>query len=365
MIEEMLHLLSKRKWPSSLKGNVSSELEPVAERIKKMEVGLQQLLDKLVAFQKVQSERIFSMVLTYMPQDFRLTYLKQYRERSEKKKQAEVDNLMASGGSIHDKYVLLWSQQMERRRQLAQLGSATGVFRTLVKYLVGCPQVLLEFVCKINDDHGPMEEQRERYGPSLYKLTTFAVALRVFLAVWWSAFDCEDISREEMLEVLEQSVEAYKFDFTRYLDFMQEVFKNSPFFITPEEAGIAASADQDYKEATIAAGKTHEVILPVKYEGALVAWDFRLTSGKDIGFSVELVDSSRATRPMFPYQRYETHQGSFQSPCVGNYRLVWDNTYSNFYRKYLRYKVDEIPPVLEEAVIEGTEVSTSSDSTLT
>lgn len=44
-----------------LKGNVSSELEPVAERIKKMEVGLQQLLDKLVAFQKVQSERIFSM----------------------------------------------------------------------------------------------------------------------------------------------------------------------------------------------------------------------------------------------------------------------------------------------------------------
>jgi len=49
-----------------------------------------------------------------MPQDFRLAYLKQLRERSEKKKQAEVENLMASGGSIHDKYVLLWNQQMER-----------------------------------------------------------------------------------------------------------------------------------------------------------------------------------------------------------------------------------------------------------
>ena len=48
-----------------------------------------------------------------MPQDFRLAYLKQLWERSEKKKQAEVDNLMASGGSIHDKYVL-WNQQMER-----------------------------------------------------------------------------------------------------------------------------------------------------------------------------------------------------------------------------------------------------------
>lgn len=49
-----------------------------------------------------------------MPQDFRLTYLKQLRERSERKKQAEVESLMASGGSIHDKYVLLWNQQMER-----------------------------------------------------------------------------------------------------------------------------------------------------------------------------------------------------------------------------------------------------------
>lgn len=30
-----------------------------------------------------------------------------------------------------------------RRRQLAQLGSATGVYKTLVKYLVGVPQVWL------------------------------------------------------------------------------------------------------------------------------------------------------------------------------------------------------------------------------
>lgn len=60
---------------------------------------------------------------------------------------------------------------MERRRQLAQLGSATGVYKTLVKYLVGVPQVLLDFVQKINDDDGPMEEQRQRYGPPLYSLT--------------------------------------------------------------------------------------------------------------------------------------------------------------------------------------------------
>lgn len=354
-IEEILSLVSNKRWPSSLKAEGTPELKSAAERVTKLEADLKECLSKLEAFQKAQSDRIFSMVLTYMPQDFRLTYLKQLRERSERKKQAEVDNLMAAGGSIHDKYVLLWNQQMERRRQLAQLGSATGVFRTLVKYLVGCPQVLLDFVCKINDDHGPMEEQRERYGPSVYKLTTFVVAIRVLLAMLWSAFDDEDLNKEEYLDVLEQSLKAYIYDFTRYLDFIQEVFKNSPFFITPEEAGLAPdnAAAADFKEAIVAAGKTYEVILPVKYEGALVAWDFRLTSGKDIGFSVEFVDSKQGSRHMIPYQKHESHQGSFQSPCVGNYKLIWDNSYSNFYRKYLRYKVDEIPPVLEEAAGEG------------
>ena len=39
----------------------------------------------------------------------------------------------------------------------------------------------------------PMEEQRQRYGPPLYKLTSFVVLLRVFLVVWWSSFDSTDM----------------------------------------------------------------------------------------------------------------------------------------------------------------------------
>lgn len=49
-----------------------------------------------------------------MPQDFRSALLKQQRERSEKRRQGEVDALVAAGGSIQDKYALLWQQQMER-----------------------------------------------------------------------------------------------------------------------------------------------------------------------------------------------------------------------------------------------------------
>lgn len=53
-------------------------------------------------------------VMTYMPQDFRGTIIRQQRERSERNKQAEVDALINSGGSIRDRYALLWKQQMER-----------------------------------------------------------------------------------------------------------------------------------------------------------------------------------------------------------------------------------------------------------
>lgn len=53
-------------------------------------------------------------VMTYMPQDFRGTLIRQQRERSERNKQAEVDALINSGGSIRERYALLWKQQMER-----------------------------------------------------------------------------------------------------------------------------------------------------------------------------------------------------------------------------------------------------------
>uniref|UniRef100_A0A2P2LY45 GOLD domain-containing protein n=1 Tax=Rhizophora mucronata TaxID=61149 RepID=A0A2P2LY45_RHIMU len=32
---------------------------------------------------------------------------------------------------------------------------------------------------------------------------------------------------------------------------------------------------------------------------------------------------------------------------AGNYKLIWDNSYSSFFKKVIRYKVDCIPPVVE------------------
>ncbi|KAG6643619.1 hypothetical protein CIPAW_09G224300 [Carya illinoinensis] len=161
--------------------------------------------------------------MTYMPQDFRGTLIRQQRERSERTKQADVDALVNSGGSIRDRYALLWKQQMERRRQLAQLGSASGVYKTLVKYLVGVPQVLLDFIRQINDDEGPMDEQRQRYGPPLYSLTTMVISIRLFLLVLWGRFDAGN-SRGQQVAFLEQAIDVYTTEFERFIKFMGYCF---------------------------------------------------------------------------------------------------------------------------------------------
>ncbi|KAI3666768.1 hypothetical protein L6452_41805 [Arctium lappa] len=262
-------------------------------------------------FEAVGVERL--RVMTYMPQDFRGALIRKQRERSERNRKAEVDAIVNSGGSIHDRYALLWKQQMERRRQLAQLGSAGGVYKTVVKYLVGVPQVLLDFVRQINDDQGPMEEQRHRYGSPVYALTKLVLNIHLFLSLsWW-----------------------------RFEDIKWEVFANSPFFITAEEAGaIEANKNDDYRESSVPAGKSYEVSLEVESVNSYIAWDFSVAQGKismDIGFSIEYTNS------------LGQKTGSLCTLMAGNYKLIWDNSFSTFFRKALRYKVDCIPPVVEPA----------------
>ncbi|KAF3449294.1 hypothetical protein FNV43_RR10022 [Rhamnella rubrinervis] len=259
-IEEILFLLERSHWPSALQQQSTLDDAELAVIFGQLKDKFQNILKFLESFQSKNSERVFNTVMTYMPQDFRGTLIRQQRERSERNKLAEVEALVNSGGSIHDRYALLWKQQMERRRQLAQLGSATGVYKTLVKYLVGVPQVLLDFIRQINDDDGPMEEQRQRYGPPLYSLTTMVLFIRLLLSLAWGRFEVGKLKREQVA-VLEQAVDVYTTEFERFVRFISEVFANSPFFISAEVAGgIEARKNDDYKEISVAAGKTYEVL---------------------------------------------------------------------------------------------------------
>ncbi|KAI8559597.1 hypothetical protein RHMOL_Rhmol04G0186300 [Rhododendron molle] len=349
-LEEIIYLLESSHWPKALRQQSTTEDAELASILGQLKDKFDNALKTLKFFQSKNSESVFNTVMTYMPQDFRGTLIRQQRERSERNKQAEVDTFVSSGGSIRDQYALLWKQQMERRRQLSQLGSATGVYKTLVKYLVGVPQVLLDFIRQINDDHGPMEEQRQRYGPPLYSLTTMVLNIRLFLTLSLGQFEARKVQKDQ-ITILEEAVDVYTSEFERFIKFMGEVFANSPFFITAEVAGTTEGRkDEDYKETSIPAGRTFEVSFTVESLNSYIAWDFSLSQGKvnlDIGFSVEHTDSLGQKTLILPYRRYESDQGNFCTVMAGHYRLLWDNSYSTFFRKVLRYKVDCIPPVTE------------------
>ncbi|ESQ40000.1 hypothetical protein EUTSA_v10013603mg [Eutrema salsugineum] len=349
-MEEILFLLQPSRWPLQLREPSTSEDAEFSSMLRHVKANIDNALTAMISFQTKNSERVFSTVMTYMPQDFRGTLIRQQKERSERNKQAEVDALVSSGGSIRDTYALLWKQQMERRRQLAQLGSATGVYKTLVKYLVGVPQVLLDFIRQINDDDGPMEEQRERYGPPLYSLTKMVTAIRVFLTLLWERYDTFKLNKEQM-NLLSEAAIVYTSEFERFVTFISDVFANSPFFISADTAGILGSREnEEYKEIIVQAGRTYEVSLMVESENSYIGWDFSLMQGKismDIGFSVEYISASGEKTLILPYRRYEADQGNFSTLMAGNYKLVWDNAYSTFFKKTLRYKVDCIPPVVQ------------------
>ncbi|CAN1245767.1 hypothetical protein LINGRAPRIM_LOCUS3032 [Linum grandiflorum] len=333
-MEEILFLLEKPCWPHALQQPSTSDDSELATTFLSIQDRFQKTLKTLESFQSKNSERVFNIVMTYMPQDFRGTIIRLQRERSEKNKQADVDALINSGGTIHDKYALLWQQQMERRRQLAQLGSATGVYKTLVKYLVGVPEVLLDFIQQINDDEGPMEEQRHRYGPPLYSLTTMIFFVRLFISLSWSRYDAGKIKKHHV-EVLEQAVYVYSNEFIRFITFIRYCYLLllCLAFSLMMFNYFHSRNNDDYKEISIPPGKTHE----------------------DIGFSVECIDSSNQKTLILPYRRCGSDQGNFCTVMPGKYKLVWDNSYSSFFKKVLRFKVDCIPPVVE-TVESGSEL---------
>ncbi|XP_074276975.1 uncharacterized protein LOC141600626 [Silene latifolia] len=347
-LEEIIYLLDRSQWPATLQQQAveDPELAPALDQLKDK---FEKSLKTLQYFQAKNADFVFSTVMSYMPQDFRGTLIRQQKERSERSKQAEVDALVKSGCSIRDRYALLWRQQMERRRQLAQLGSATGVYKTLVKHLVGVPQVLLDFIRQINDDEGPMEEQRQRYGPPLYSLTKMIHTMRVFLFLLWACVGEQKLTADQ-LNILKQAAYLYTREFERFIVFIGEVFANSPFFISADEAGASGSRNDEYKEITIPAGKTHEVVLSVDSVNSYIAWDFALEQSKmkmDVGFSVEYTNPSGQNILILPYRRCESDQGNFCTVMAGSYKLIWDNSYSTFFKKVLNYKVDCIPPVVE------------------
>ncbi|MQL86243.1 hypothetical protein Taro_018777 [Colocasia esculenta] len=124
--------------------------------------------------------------------------------------------------------------------------------------------VLLDFIRQINDDQGPMEEQRQRYGPFLYSLTKMLIWIRnaksgsdpgessLYMRINLSGLVTQ-------VTVVKGAVGVHGGHFFGSQE-GGEVFANSPFLISAEEAGaVEARKTDDFKETIIPAGKIHEI----------------------------------------------------------------------------------------------------------
>ncbi len=131
--------------PGCLGGVEGAEARAGAAR-----AALKAVYDQVTSNQVRAKEKVLEMIKEFLPNDFRGQLLLSQKQRGEDRRAAEVEALEKAGGSIADKYALLWRQQQDRRKMLASLGSSSGAFKTLLSYIAGVPQALLDFVTTIN-----------------------------------------------------------------------------------------------------------------------------------------------------------------------------------------------------------------------
>lgn len=245
--------------------------------------------ETIAKYQKERMQSVEALVKKFLPNDFRMSLVQKFRERSERKNAEMIAEKRASGMSVHALYDMLWQQQMQRRETLVQLGQASGIFKAFLRLLAGVPSVLLDFVRTINDENGPMEEMRQRYGPFLYRMTEFLSLLRVLVLMSVRALsvappDDLGVSVSEITSVVQAAGAAYTGALAYYLAFMSKVWDASPFFLEEYQTGGALTSEPA-TDITIAARSVHDVFVDVPTAGWTLAWELD-THGKDVGFGV-------------------------------------------------------------------------------
>jgi len=301
----------------------------------------------LKKFQKATMDKVQVLLTTFLPNDFRMRIIKSQQQRSEAKREAEVQALIERGCSIKEKYDLYWQQQLQRREVLVSVGNASGAYKAILKYIGGVPQVLLDFVKTINQDDGPMDELRVIYGPNLYFLVEFLNFTNILLSAIIFVMSTQGPKKESLLpslvekvQLIKKAIERHQKEMEDYLTLMLRILENSPFFVTKDEA----NALSEETEVVVSADySTHLDMEP----GETINWTFH-TKEKDIGFSVGFRTEYK-TEEVVPMTRVNSHldkvAGNYSAKESGQCWLTWDNSYSWLSKKTLVYSVFKDPPV--------------------
>lgn len=314
-------------------------------RVSELQGLISQGLEAWTSYQKSSMDSVEDLVKTFLPNDFRLTIFNSYRARSEANSKAAVDALVANGGSIQAKYDLLWQQEFDRRQSLVNLGNASGIWRFLIAVVAGVPAALLDFVKTVNDAQGPMDEFRATYGPHIYFLSMLANKARVLAALLAAGKAAGDAMEAHSGLVLE-ALRVYAGIAKEYTGVLAVVLKDSPFFVTREQADIA-NAEQG-KEVKVLVKTNHTINVPVAM-GDTFGWEFK--TNKDIKFQAKFTpakeeDGAEASE-IHPLMLVNSHLApcadEFVAPCAGTMTLFFDNSYSWLSNKDLTIKTKITP----------------------
>ena len=293
-------------------------------------------------YQRESMEKVDTLVKSFLPNDFRLSIYNTFRARSKANFEYEVATLMANGGSIKDKYDLVWKHQLEQRQSLVNLGNASGIWKALIAILAGVPASLLDFVKTINDDHGPMDEFRVTYGPVQYFLTLFSSKVRlVFHLARLPYAGGENDAAEKAAAAIKGDVDrclgAAVDALKMYLAFVEKfiavlvvVLQDSPFFVS--RADVDSVNAESGQEVQVLVNYDHTIKVPV-LAGDVFSWEFR--TDKDIKFRASF-EPKKADEgepvDIHPLLLVNSHlapvKDDFTAPCDGEVKLFFDNTYS-------------------------------------
>jgi phosphatidylinositol/phosphatidylcholine transfer protein len=101
--------------------------------------------------------------------------------------------------------------------------------------------------------------------------------------------------------------------------------------------------DTGMTELPVTAKSVETIKFPIKSEGAHVSWEFRTVS-RDIGFRADFISANGDTVSVEPDTRPQSHKinvrGSYAAPSAGTLQLTFDNTFSRWTGKTVKYKVD-------------------------
>ena len=309
------------------------------------------------SYQQESMEKVDALVKSFLPNDFRLSIYNTFRARSKANFEYEIETLMANGGTIAQKYDLVWKHQLEQRQSLVNLGNASGIWRALIAILAGVPSSLLDFVKTINDDHGPMEEFRVTYGPVQYFLTLFSSKIRLVLHLGslYAAAEKDEKAAEKAAPLKEdvakgvaraaEALRMYHGLVDKFIKVLVVVLQDSPFFVS--RADIDSVNAESGQEVQVLVNYDHTIKVSM-LGGDVFSWEFR--TDKDIKFQASFTPKNAVDGDpveIHPLLLVNSHlapvQDEFTAPCDGEIKLFFDNTYSWLAKKNMTIKTKLTP----------------------